>query len=363
MMETNICKFDKEKSTILKGVAILIMIFHHCFRDAKLFSDYAISFYPFNMDAIVKLAAGGKICVAIFAFISGYGLYLSYDNKESANKWVAKRYIKTFSGYWFIWILSAVVCQIIDGRFVRRFFGGTVADGIARCIVDFLGLGKLFGNSLMNNNWWYMSVAFVFILITPLLVKYKESIFLIMIGIIVLPQALFGVGNSPVLIVGSEVYPYILIFVMGIACAYYDLINRFINLGKTASMKLIKAIVEMVIIIILCRAYFDLSSRVFWVIKTALLPFIICLFIVEFVTIIPFLKKILYYLGIHSMNMYLVHNFFRAYYLTDFLYTRGHFVLTVLWLTGISLLLSIFIELMKKVLGYNRFINYILKKV
>lgn len=69
---------DKNSSLALKGIAITLMMIHHNFRNTSLFSSYNVSFYPFNDQSVVSFAYACKICVSMFAFISGYGLYLSY---------------------------------------------------------------------------------------------------------------------------------------------------------------------------------------------------------------------------------------------------------------------------------------------
>ena len=76
------------------------------------FAGYTVSFAPFSQDFTVSLSYFSKICVGIFAFISGYGLYLSFSKQpntaKSASAWTVSRTIKTMSGYWFIYILALI---------------------------------------------------------------------------------------------------------------------------------------------------------------------------------------------------------------------------------------------------------------
>ena len=68
----------KEDSAALKGIAILMMVFHHCYRTEKKFAGYEILFTPFTAENVIHLALYMKICVCIFAFVSGYGLMYGY---------------------------------------------------------------------------------------------------------------------------------------------------------------------------------------------------------------------------------------------------------------------------------------------
>ena len=66
--------FTKEDSNICKGIAICMMLMHHLFGSND-YNGYVIDFHPFTEGRIVFLAVLCKICVAVFVFITGYGLY------------------------------------------------------------------------------------------------------------------------------------------------------------------------------------------------------------------------------------------------------------------------------------------------
>lgn len=104
---------SKKDSLCLKGIAIIIMIFFHCFCSTKRIGNYTVDFFPFTQSFFIKFSGTFNICVSIFAFITGYGLYLSEKNKctnsKNTLKWMSNRYIKTFSGYWFVYIISFIV--------------------------------------------------------------------------------------------------------------------------------------------------------------------------------------------------------------------------------------------------------------
>lgn len=70
-------KFTVEKTNLCKGVAILIMLFHHLFFRPE---SWPLYFYKIKLGSIPLIgyiASQGKICVSIFVFLSAYGLTLS----------------------------------------------------------------------------------------------------------------------------------------------------------------------------------------------------------------------------------------------------------------------------------------------
>ena len=60
--------FDRQCTFFIKGIAIILMVAHH------MWGFKSVDDAPM----LIGLGKAGKICVAIFAFISGFGLYLSY---------------------------------------------------------------------------------------------------------------------------------------------------------------------------------------------------------------------------------------------------------------------------------------------
>ena len=82
----------KEDSAALKGLAVLLLIFHHCYRLADRIERYQVDLCGLTTEQLVAIAECCKICVAIFAFVSGYGLMYGYSakmkNKEKAGGFV-----------------------------------------------------------------------------------------------------------------------------------------------------------------------------------------------------------------------------------------------------------------------------------
>ena len=148
------------------------MIFHHCFLDPSRFAGHIVSFAPFSQSAIVSLSYFSKICVGIFAFISGYGLYLSAIKQPRSAKavsgWTVSRLIKTMSGYWLVYILALITTWIYAGLPVKTYCTNGNIRGLLYGALDFLGVASLFKTPTMNSTWWYMGAAVLFIVLVPL---------------------------------------------------------------------------------------------------------------------------------------------------------------------------------------------------
>lgn len=349
--------FAKKESLAMKGIAIIMMLLFHCFREKVVYDGFEVSFFPFPENSIVNIAYACKVCVSIFAFISGYGLFKNYTSKTiGGEKWVLLRYIKTFSGYWFVWVLCAVVFQIADGRYVNTY--GKGAAGVTYALIDLCGLSTIFRTNTLNANWWYMSAAFVFIMLAPVVYKCKDYIGLIivseMVFIRILPIDPFPGHNS--------VYAFLTAFLCGCLFAKTDFLDRWILIGsKNRLTKAYKCLAEIWVLIALYKGYLFLPIEKLWDYHYGLFPVMIVLFSVEF--IIPYSKRILAFLGKHSANIYMTHTFIRLYYFREFTYSWKHFVLILLVLLSISLCISVIVEMLKKALKYNILISEIVKRV
>lgn len=362
-------EFSKNNTLALKGIAIMMMIFHHCFCAANRFKGYDVSFFPLNQNSVIEISLFFKICVSIFAFITGYGLMLSFSKllkKEETTgkeigKWTIGRLIKTLSGYWIIVVLSLIICQLIDGRTGTVLFKNGPVGGMVSVIANFFGVSNLFGLENFNSTWWYMSIAILFIISIPIFAKMfkKYGHFIILALVIAIPRVIGWQFSSNTYI--AFLFPVLL----GMICAEKNLMVRFANFqiikkNKIAN-KVSKFIIETGIIILLYILYNNLNMKQFWEIHFGIIPMFIILYLYEFFIDIPILKYILEFIGKHSMNIFLIHTFIRTTYMRDFTYSRGNFITIAFILLGISLAISIVLELFKKLIRYDKLTNKLIE--
>ena len=206
----------KEDSAALKGLAVLLLIFHHCYRLADRIERYQVDLCGLTTEQLVAIAECCKICVAIFAFVSGYGLMYGYSakmkNKEkyAVSEWISGHLLSTMSGFWF----TAAVSYLIYFGFGLKDpskWGETFYERGFAVFADILGISRLLETESLNGAWWYMSAAFVFIILLPLLdgtIEKFGGIFCIAV-IFLLPRIL-GIGFQG----GSKPYSFLLIFLL-----------------------------------------------------------------------------------------------------------------------------------------------------
>ncbi len=362
-------EFSKDNTLALKGIAIIMMMFHHCFRVKGLFKGYNVSFFPLNQEFVIQMSSTFKICVSFFVFITGYGLFLSlrklnekYDwTKKEIFKWTIGRLIKLLSGFWIIAIFSYIFCQIMDGRTGQIFFKNGVLSGITNILINFLGLSNLFGTNSFNSAWWYMTVAMLFVLVIPVLVKLfnKYGYFAVFAAVITIPRIL---GWK---YVNSSFISFLFPLCLGCLFAEKNLMVKIANLkickNKYVS-KSLKFVVETALTIVLYLLYNKLNADLFWEIRYGLIPVCLMIYLYEFYIDLPLLKQVLKFLGKYSMNIFLVHEFIRTYYFTNWLYSFKNFTKIAIVLLLCSLAISICIELFKKIIKFSEIVDLVQRR-
>ncbi len=141
-----------QKSYHLKSIAILMMLFLHLFNQ-----DYHGLFEPLvfvgAQPLSYYLSLFSDACVPIFAFVSGYGLYLSYSQKpEHYFKKNIARLKGLYLRYWIIILLFVLGLGYLilqqdgfPGSFLKLFLTVTAID------------------PAYNGAWWFFTVYVLFV--------------------------------------------------------------------------------------------------------------------------------------------------------------------------------------------------------
>ena len=350
--------FDKRQSSIVKGTAILMMMWHHCFLPSR-FESFPISFFPLGVSLVLDISYLFKICVSLFVFVSGYGLYISFHEWHTANKnsscWIWQRYVRTFSGYWLIVVLSWIICTLINNRPAIVYVRPSRVAGVVYALIDLLGLHNLFQTPSVNGTWWYMSAAFVYIFLIPLLYCLLQQLgnLCCFVLLFLIPRIFIGYPGE------IAALSFVPILCLGMICArihFFEKLDKFI--ADNRCRWLIVSTVTLIICVILFLISRRLPNERFWDIKWDLIPFAYILFVYLVLSRIPGLNKALDLLGKHSANIFMIHTFYRHIYTRNFVYSRGHFLLIIITLLLMSLFTSFVLEGLKKLIRYERFTQW-----
>ena len=354
-------QFSKKDTNIVKGVAILAMPFHHCYVTEVSFKAHGVSFAPFSKGTVVSLALWSKVCVGIFVFLSAYGITLAlkrlYDNGQYDRKnlsWASSRRVwKILAGFCPVFILAVLGCALWAPDSFSVY--GQGVSKILYVILDFLGLADLFGTPTLIGTWWYLSLAFVEILILPLLylVYRRCGAFLTVLLSFFLPMALS--------LDMSELVRYLPAMALGVWFAQEDLFVKIFEWRLPHAGLAVTRIAEFLVLAVVLAGTVWLKSSEFGKAHTnitdSVTPLAVILFTWLFLAGIPVLRDVLAVFGKYSMNIFLLHNFIRARWFEDFSYSFRFWWLIVLVLLLDNFVLSVGIEWLKKLLHYNTFVS------
>lgn len=367
-------KFTKEHTMQMKGIAIIILLFHHCFLNAQRWATvpyeklattkgwgyYPISFAPFSSHTIQYLASFSKICVAMFVFMTGYGMWVSYESqkkKTTMSNYIKKRMVTLMTGFLIIFVVTEILA-IPTGRFIEVY--GHDFRSVVYMIIDALGLAKLLGTPLFCLTWWYMSLAIVLIMIFPFVHSIMEKYqWVVVVASIIVPRAC-GFGQS------TDLFRYLLAYTLGMYFAQHDLLARIKEkfMEQNVAGKLLSLIVSLIglAVIIKCRqnAWIGWKYLDFWDGFAAMYVIVI-----SYIYILngKWIVKGLGFLGKHSMNIFLIHSFYRDVFFHEFTYSFYYTWLDYIVLMAISLVTSIVLEWFKKLIRYEKFIDWVKRLV
>lgn len=367
-------KFTKEHTMQMKGIAIIILLFHHCFLNAQRWATvpyeklattkgwgyYPISFAPFSSHTIQYLASFSKICVAMFVFMTGYGMWVSYESqkkKTTMSNYIKKRMVTLMTGFLIIFVVTEILA-IPTGRFIEVY--GHDFRSVVYMIIDALGLAKLLGTPLFCLTWWYMSLAIVLIMIFPFVHSIMEKYqWVVVVASIIVPRAC-GFGQS------TDLFRYLLAYTLGMYFAQHDLLARIKEkfMEQNVAGKLLSLIVSLIglAVIIKCRqnAWIGWKYLDFWDGFAAMY-----MIVISYIYILngKWIVKGLGFLGKHSMNIFLIHSFYRDVFFHEFTYSFYYAWLDYIVLMAISLVTSIEFEWFKKLIRYEKFIDWVKRLV
>lgn len=303
-MQKGIASPDKylsiDDSTVMKAIAILLMLSHHLWTFPERIAggplESLISFS--NLPLTVHLGVFGKICVSMFFFLGGYGLYRRYFGKRYN---IVERLKKLYFAYWKVFLIFVPIgfiffsnqdayCQDVGVYTAFSEFS------IKEFVLNFFGFVSTY-----NREWWFLLSYAIALILFPLIRKIVDylSIYLNLFIVIIISVLLTNVFQSE---------PYAICFGMGVIVAKHRLLDSVCDLAK--SKKILNPVTDILVwlfVIILRLKVIGEQLDIFFV------P-ILTIVSINFVNKLSILKKSLSALGKRSTNMWLIHTFFCYYF-------------------------------------------------
>lgn len=320
-------------TNVLKGIALLLLLCHHCFEPGQPYDDIVLFGHPI----VQNIGEFSKLCVAIFVFLSGYGLTIQTMAKGGIGNvlhFYRRRYVKLMINYWLIWLLFVPLGIIVFNRTFPIVYGEHYAWA---AFWDFFGLHQAVVGSPWGYNptWWFYSCIIMLYLLYPIIWKFRKwwmvmVPFAIMFPYVAQVLPLFGSSGCAI---------YLLSFICGMLMVYLKPEMERVSLsGK---------LLLFILLLIACLARFYMHS-IMW--DSAIVIFGVVFY--EVVLIPDLFSKTLAFIGKHSCNIFLFHSFI-LYYFQEFIYCSTIPLLIYVSLLIVSLLISMGIERIKALFYIN----------
>ncbi|MDD3320932.1 MAG: acyltransferase family protein [Paludibacter sp.] len=336
---------------MLKGIAICAMLWHHLFTTAE-YGNF-----------VLFLGGLGKVCVAIFLFASGYGLYVQYNKlnlsptKEGVKVGViflVKRFVKFYVNYWVVFIIFVPIGVFVFGRTLNQPYGESV-NLFKHFIFDVLGVQ---GFHSYNITWWFNKLIILLYLLFPLLFfLIKRLPWMTLLGLLVVLR--FG-NHFDLLNANIELSVWLFPFALGMFWASKtDILN-------VLSQKLNKYLFLSISVVFLLGFVWIRTHNIIphWSATRidGFLTLSIALFVITYIRNTKYLNMILTYFGKHSINIYMVHTFIFYYWFKGFISSFQHPVVQFLVLLFVCLIISTTLEFVKTKCGIYKLQNQLISR-
>ena len=356
--DNSVTGFSVIDTTFAKGLAIFFLLFHHLFYlkpslGLILSTGKSLEFYIANVM---------KVCVAMFLLLSGYGVFESTKNKTIHYfSFMKKNLVKIFMNYWFIWLLFVPMGFFIIGpNFLTKMYYINIPKNL---LINFFGIQELLMTPSIISAWWFISLIIAFYAIFPFLkwlISYSHiSAFATLIVTFIMSIHYESLSVS--FFNTSFLSMWLFSFTFGIFIAKYNLFSKLNDdLNKNVIERLVKFWLYILFLSVLIyqRMYGTIINGM---LVDGVLAFFIISFGYEFVSKVSFVKKIGLFLGKHSFNIFLFHSFIYLRYFKNFIYSFNYPIVIFAVLMGISIVLSVIIEEIKKLIKFNDFQKFILR--
>ena len=348
-----------DDTKVMKCIAIICMLMHHLwFFPSRIANPPLINLFTIgNFTSVQFLGIFGKICVPMFFFFGGYGVYKSSYGKPYD---IVMRLKKLYFAYWKVFLIfipigflffSSQSAYCTDPFIYSRFVKFVPKEVIS----NFLGF-----TSTYNREWWFL-ISYAFALITFPLVRavidrYSARTNLFIAVLVSLLFANLFPGLKTVVPIGSpgnnflyikffcQIAPYAACFWMGAITARNGLLDRLNNSAKANGiLNPVSDILAWIFAIHIRQGELGETFDIF------LIP-VLTVASIDFLNRIKILKKGFIIVGRQSTSMWLIHTFLCYYFeIPAKIVTAPRYaILSLILLIAMSYVASLLVDLIWK---------------
>ena len=351
-----------EDTRIMKAIAICCMLMHHLWSFPARVADKPLEnfFTIFGMPSTLYLGFFGKICVPMFFFFGGYGVYKRTLGKKYD---VVSRLKKLYFAYWKVFVIFIPIGFIFFSNQANYCGEPFLCNRFAKfatkeLISNFLGF-----TSTYCREWWFLiSYAFALVcfpFVRAIIDRFSTwaNIFIAIVVTILITNIFPGISKSPNLgVLGTnflyikffcQIAPYAACFWMGAVVARNGLLDRLNDSMKANGLlNPIVDILTWVFIVFLRQSEIGDKFDIFYI------P-VLTVTGLDLIRRIKFVRSGFVHLGKQSTNMWLIHPFCCYYFgaLAKIVSAPRNAVLSLLVLIAMTYALSVLVSLFWAGLG------------
>lgn len=357
--------FTRDDTKAIKGVAVILMLFHHLAAFPKRvpvgFEGFSAILWQGFIDNgyLQKFASGGKICVSLFFFLAGYGLYKRWESGKFS---LAHSIALLYKQFWKVFAIFIPIAFLFFARssnninsLTTRYVIESKRNFLTALISNALGFTTSF-----NAEWWFFAsylcalpLGYLFLTTIRDHQDFLKDIFWVVIINIFICNVFPNLAKADMFLNIDKNVFYKRFFLIseyasplfeGIVFAKYDTLVALKKKIKELPLEPIVCVFG-IAVTFWCRMYVDTSVPA----DILYTPFLIA-FLSNFFDNLHIIKIGFSYFGKHSTNMWYMHSFYCYYFLeiTKIVYCTKIVWVDLFILVVMSLATSIFIEFFYK---------------
>lgn len=298
-------RFSKRDTTLVKGISIILLLLHHTVGD-----DPGIPMSVLHTPLSLTIGNAGKVCVALFMLLSGYGMMESSRIKQdSGYHFVFARMKKLYFHFWGAWAIQFVWAFVRGCNPLTDIYQlGTNPEGVLYLLRDLFGFFS-FGSRntpTMNGVFWFMEAIVLAYLLFPLLAlmfkKTRSPVHVLILAVTYSPWIYYQYKLDFAMHTDRALF-YLFSFCLGMFLSYHHVLDRIKQWSSNKRWSSVAMSTVLVIAALFARQRYCLPFDPFFAL--AIISFCICTILQSDNT--PIVTDALMVCGRNEADIYLLH--------------------------------------------------------